>query len=124
IIRFATQKNRPLCVPKLTAYRGGRLTPSFKLPIEDAREELKGWIGWAMRSRIPGFVESRRKIKRHVGAILSSIEYVLSNARVEAINNKIKLTVGMGYGFRNIDNLIALVMLRCANTSLTLPGRV
>jgi transposase len=95
----------------------------FKLPIKDAKEELKGWIGWAMRSRIPGFVELQRKIKRHVTAILSSIEHGLSNARVEAINNKIKLTVRMGYGFRNIDNLIALVMLRCSNVSLTLPGR-
>jgi transposase len=95
----------------------------FKLPIGDAKEELKGWIGWAMRSRIPGFVELQRKIKRHIGAILSSIEHGLSNARVEAINNKIKLTVRMGYGFRNIDNLIALVMLRCSGTGLTLPGR-
>jgi transposase len=95
----------------------------FRLPIEDAKEELKGWIGWATRSRIPGFVKSQRKIKRHVGAILSSIEHGLSNARAEAINNKIKLTVRMGYGFRNIDNLIALVMLRCSNVSLPLPGR-
>jgi transposase len=90
----------------------------FKLPIEEAREEIKGWIGWAMRSRIPGFVDLQRKIKRHINAILSSIEHGLSNARVEAINNKIKLTVRMGYGFRNIDNLIALVMLRCSNTQL------
>jgi transposase len=95
----------------------------FKLPLDEAKAELKGWVGWAMRSRIPGFVELQRKIKRHADAILSSIEHGLSNARVEAINNKIKLTVRMGYGFRNIDNLIALVMLRCSNVSLTLPGR-
>jgi transposase len=95
----------------------------FKLSIDEAKKEIKGWIGWAMRSRIPGFVELQRKIKRHLGAILSSIEHGLSNARVEAINNKIKLTVRMGYGFRNIDNLIALVMLRCSDVRLTLPGR-
>jgi hypothetical protein len=43
---------------------------------------------------------------------------------VEATNNKIKLTVRMGYGFRNIDNLVALVMLRCSNLPITLPRRV
>jgi transposase len=32
--------------------------------------------------------------------------------------------VRMGYGFRNINNLIALVMLRCSNLPITLPGRV
>ena len=28
-----------------------------------------------------------------------------------------------GYGFRNIDNLIALVMLRCSDLKPALPGR-
>lgn len=47
----------------------------------------------------------------------------VSTRRVEDINNKIKLTVRVGYGFRSIDNLIAPVMLRCSNLSITLPGR-
>lgn len=47
----------------------------------------------------------------------------VSNVRVEAINSKIKLTVHMGYGFRSIGNLIALVMLRCPNLSIALLGR-
>jgi transposase len=68
-------------------------------------------------------VELQKKISRHTDAILSTIKYGLSNARIEAINNKIKLTVRMGYGFRNIDNLIAIVMLRCSGINLTLPGR-
>jgi transposase len=54
---------------------------------------------------------------------MATVTNGLSNARVEAINNKIKLTIRMGYGFRNIDNLIALVMLRCSNVRLPLPGR-
>ncbi|MBR7063416.1 MAG: transposase, partial [Clostridia bacterium] len=45
------------------------------------------------------------------------------NARVEATNNKIKLTIRMAYGFRNIDNLIAMVYLRCGGRSIYLPGR-
>ena len=96
----------------------------LKLPAETAAEELRSWIAWARRCRIPRFVELQRKIGRHAEAIMATVTNGLSNARVEAINNKIKLTIRMGYGFRNIDNLIALVMLRCSNVRLPLPGRV
>jgi hypothetical protein len=29
----------------------------------------------------------------------------------------------MGYGFRNLDNLTSLIILKCAGLNLTLPGR-
>ena len=93
----------------------------FKLPLEEAKKELIAWIKWARHCRIPQFVELQRKINRHFDAIIATIKHNLSNARVEAINNKIKVTIRMGYGFRNIDNLIALLMLRCSNISLSLP---
>ncbi len=35
----------------------------------------------------------------------------------------IKVTIRQGYDFRNIDNLIALVMLRCPDLKSTLPCR-
>jgi transposase len=95
----------------------------FQHTLEEAKTELSDWLKWARRCRIPQFVELQKKISRHWDAILSSIKYGLSNARVEAINNKIKLTIRMAYGFRNIDNMIALVMLRCSGVDLNLPGR-
>jgi transposase len=95
----------------------------FQHTFSGAKGELERWISWARRCRIPPFVELQKKICRHFDAILSTIKHGLSNARIEAINNKIKLTVRMGYGFRNIDHLIALVMLRCSNVNLMLPGR-
>ena len=57
-------------------------------------------------------------------AIVATVTHQISNARVEAINNKIKLTIRMAYGFRNIDNLIALIYLRCGGRVVYLPGRV
>jgi transposase len=96
----------------------------FQLSYEDAAPALDAWIKWAQHCRIPEFVELQRKIRRHKDAILAAIKHGLSNARIEAINNKIKLTIRMGYGFRNIDNLIKLLMLRCGNMPLDLPGRV
>jgi len=95
----------------------------FRYSYAEAVKELDRWLKWAQRCRIKEFVELGRKIKRHKPAILAAIKYGLSNARIEAINNKIKVTIRMGYGFRNIDNLIALVRLKCGGDIVTLPGR-
>jgi transposase len=95
----------------------------FSHTYGDAVIELDEWMSWAQRCRIKEFVELRKKVKRHKTAILASIKYGLTNARIEAINNKIKVTIRMGYGFRNIDNLIALVRIKCAGSTFNLPGR-
>ena len=95
----------------------------FRYSYNEALEELDRWLKWAQRCRITEFVELGKKIKRHKAAILAAIKYGLTNARIEAVNNKIKVTIRMGYGFRNIDNLIALVRLKCGGYAVTLPGR-
>jgi transposase len=95
----------------------------FKYSHDEAEEELNRWLKWVQRCRIKEFVELGRKIKRHKAAILTTIKVGLTNARIEAINNKIKVTIRMGYGFRNVDNLIALVRLKCSGDIVTLPGR-
>jgi transposase len=95
----------------------------FRFSYNEATVELDRWLKWAQRCRIMGFVELGKKIRRHKAAVLATIKNGLSNARIEAINNKIKVTIRMGYGYRNIDNLIALVMLKCGESIVTLPGR-
>ena len=65
----------------------------------------------------------QRKVKRHLDAIVATARHGLTNARVEAVNNKIKLIVKMAYGFRNVDNLFAMVMLKCSDLVVELPGR-
>ena len=95
----------------------------FRASPGKAAAELDRWLAWACRSRIPQFVELSRKVRRKREGILRSIELGVSNARVEAVNNKIKVAIRQGYGFRNIDNLIALVMLRCSDLRPALPGR-
>ena len=86
-----------------------------------AKEELDGWIKWAQHCRIKVFVELQRKIRRHYDAILATMEHHLSNAVLEATNRKIKLSVYMAYGFRNIDNMIDMIMLRCSDIDVRLP---
>ena len=49
------------------------------------------------------------------------MEHHLSNAVLEATNRKIKLVVYMAYGFRNIDNMIGMIILRCSDIDVRLP---
>jgi transposase len=100
-----------------------RLRLLLKLPVDEATAELDAWLSSACRSRIPEIVELSKKIRRHRERIIDTVASGLSNARVEAINNKIKVTIKLAYGFRNLDNLIGLIYLRCSNLPLALPGR-
>lgn len=93
----------------------------FKLDKIAGKEQLDHWIKWAQHCRIPAFVELQRKIRRHYKAILATLETGISNARIEATNNKIKLSIRMAYGFRNIENMIDMIMLRCSNLTVPLP---
>ncbi|MBR3016544.1 MAG: transposase [Clostridia bacterium] len=107
-----------------TAYRLKEgLRAIFHLPAEEVHPALEKWRRRAWSCRIPEFVDLQRKIRRHMNAIVATVTHQISNARVEAANNKIKLTIRMAYGFRNIDNLIAMIYLRCGGRVIYLPGR-
>ena len=93
----------------------------FHQGLEAGKEQLDHFIKWAQHCRIPEFVELQRKIRRRYDAILATLEHKLSNARIEAVNNKIKLTIRMAYGFRDIDNMIDMIMLRCSDIEVNLP---
>ena len=41
-------------------------------------------------------------MRRRRDDVLAAVELGLGNGRVEAVNNKIKVTVRTGYGFRNV----------------------
>ena len=47
----------------------------------------------------------------------------MSNARIEATNNKIKLIIRKAYGFRNIQNMLDMVYLVCSDLTIPLPNR-
>ena len=96
------------------------------LKIKDvklAEKELNHWISWARRSRIDSFKNLATKIKRHKEYILNFIRTGISNARVEANNNKISLLVHRSFGFKNLENMVSLIMLVCSNLNVPLPNR-
>ena len=89
----------------------------------EARLALKNWLWWASHSRISAFIDLGKKIRRHFENILNTIRLGMSNARIEATNNKIKLIIRKAYGFRNIQNMLDMIMLICSNLHIPLPNR-
>lgn len=85
---------------------------------------LDAWITSARRCRIPQIIEVARTVKAQRQPILLAVEHGLSNGRTEAVNLKIRLRTRMAYGFRDPDNLIALIMLALGGHPPRLPGRL
>ena len=109
-------------------YRAYRMKEMLRLllkikDVDEAAAELNRWLWWASHSRIPAFKELYRKIKRHKEHILNAIRLGMSNARIEATNNKIKLIIRKAYGFRNIQNMLDMVYLVCSDLRIPLPNR-
>ena len=91
--------------------------------VKEAEDALKTWLWKTSHSKIPVMVELSRKIRRHKEHILNTIALGLSNARVEATNNNIKLIIRKAYGFRNLDNMMAMIYLVCSDLEIPLPNR-
>ena len=109
-------------------YRAYRMKETLRLllkikDVNEAEDALKRWLWWASHSRIPAFKELYQKIKRHKDHILNAIKLGMSNARIEATNNKIKLIIRKAYGFRNIQNMLDMVYLVCSDLKVPLPNR-
>ena len=109
-------------------YRAYRMKEMLRLLLkikdtDEAEDALRRWLWWASHSRIDAFKELYLKIKRHKEHILNAIRLGMSNARIEATNNKIKLIVRKAYGSRNIQNMLDMVYLVCSDLRVPLPNR-
>ena len=101
----------------------GELRYLYKVPKEKAPERLEAWLTWASRSRLKPFVKLARTIRKHKAGVLAAIELNLSNARLEALNSKVRLISHRAYGFHSADALIAMIYLCCAGIQIPLPHR-
>jgi transposase len=84
---------------------------------------LHAWLAWASRSKLRPFVKLAARIRDYQDDIANSLAHNLSNARVEAINTKIRLLTRIAFGFKSVEALLALVMLHLGGYNLHLPGR-
>jgi len=99
----------------LRAVFAGDLTPS------ETTELLDRWCVKAARSRLEPFVKLTGTVRTHREGILAAIRLGINNARVEALNNKVRLITRRAYGFHSAQAALALVMLACGPITLRLP---
>ena len=89
----------------------------------EGRQLLAGWLAWARRSRLPGFVKLAATIKRFLPLIWNTLNHRLSNARSEATNTHLRMLTRRAYGFHTAQALIAMAMLTRGGLCPPLPGR-
>lgn len=91
------------------------------LSLDDVGELLTRFCSRASRSRIPAFVRLARTIRKHRDGILAAVGLGVTNARAEALNNKVRLITRRAYGFHSANAALALVMLTCGPITLQPP---
>lgn len=108
-------------------WRGYRLKEAFRaifagdLTDEEAADLLDRWTAWAQRSRLAPFVKAQRTVRKHRQGILDAIRLGLTNARLEGLNQRVRLIHRRAFGFHTAEACLALVMLSAGPITLTLP---
>ncbi len=75
-----------------------------------ASKAWKQWISLARDTTIVPLNAVATMIEEKLKGILTAMKYGVSNARAEAINNKIKAMARRAYGFRNRERYKAAIM--------------
>lgn len=84
---------------------------------------LSRWLSWACRCRLKPFVKLQRRIRKHRDAVEAALRHRMGNARVEALNTRIRVILRQAFGFHSADAAIALARLRLGGLCPGLPGR-
>jgi transposase len=92
-----------------------------RLSTDAVAELIDRLLARLSRSRIKPFVRLGRTIRKHRDGILAARRLKLTNARAEAMNNRVKLIVRRAYGFHSANAALALVHLTCGPVILRLP---
>jgi transposase len=125
----ANQRNKLAFIQKTNGklYRAYLLKEQLRQVFAPGGEErimlLDAWLRWAARSKIEPFVELARRMRRYRDDIANTLRHNLANARVEAVNTRIRLLTRLAYGFKTAHPLIALAMLHLGGYNVSLPGR-
>lgn len=72
---------------------------------------LREWMGWARRSQLKPMMELSKTLKRHEEGILRWFHSRMTNGLLEGINGLIQAAKRKARGYRNVQNLIAMVYM-------------
>ena len=108
-------------------WRGYQLKEAFRaifagdLDEHEAAELLDRLCSWAQRCRLAPFVKAQRTMRKHREGILAAIRLGLTNARLEGLNQRVRLIIRRAFGFHSAKAALALVMLSAGPIDLRLP---
>ncbi|MEO6711444.1 MAG: ISL3 family transposase [Planctomycetota bacterium] len=68
-----------------------------------ARIAWRGWVAWAMRSRLEPMKRVALMVREHLEGIINAIVHKATNAASESVNARIQHVKRMACGFRNRD---------------------
>lgn len=110
-------------------YRAYQLKETLRLILhmkdpDQAAAELAKWIDDAINSDLKPMKELAEKIEnRHKENILNAIKCQANSAKSESTNTTIKGLIKLARGFRNLNNMIALIYLKCSDIVIPLCNR-
>ena len=90
---------------------------------EEAAAQLDEWIEDASSCGIAAMEKLSEKVGKHRENILNAIRLQANSAKSEACNTTIKALIKMARGFRNLDNMFALIYLKCSDIVIPLHNR-
>lgn len=82
---------------------------------------LARWLSWACRCRLQPFVDLQRRIRKHREGVEAALRHRMGNARVEALNTRIRVILRQSFGFHTAEAAIALARLRLGGLCPRLP---
>ncbi len=80
---------------------------------EEAEISLINWCKMIQKTDFTAFKSLAKLILKRMDLLLNWFKYKISNAKAEAINNKIKTTIKMAYGFKDYEYFRLKILQRC-----------
>ena len=93
----------------------------FKLKSDDGIALLDKWLLAAARCRVAEVKAVVRSIRNNLAGVRDALRNGLSNARVESLNNRLRLITRLAFGFHSPEPLIALAYLKLGGLCPDLP---
>ncbi len=91
--------------------------------VVTAENALNEWLTETRESGIQPFEKLVEKIEKHKAGILDAIRLQVNSSKSEATNTTIKSLIATARGFRNMENMFALIYLRCSDIVIPLHNR-
>jgi len=90
---------------------------------ETAEVYLKKWYFWLTHSKLDPMINVAKTIKKHWDGIMNYIDFKITNGLMEGLNSIVQTLKRSARGYRNTDNFILMIYLRCSHLKFDLPTK-